>query len=573
MAQEMIESGDDGWVFLAGGSNPFLTYLRGIDEIERTVLDDWRALLESRRSRLAGLGIRYQHVFAPEKSTIYADRLCPAGDRNRSHIARLNTVAGGMFLDLVPYFLHQRDALQLYHRTDSHWNFYGAFSAFQLLGSDLGFRVPESILRAPVEQIEVMWDLGSKLSPPQTERSEIRDVLVHARRVWVNQLVEIKEASGNPNEGRLHVGSVAVFRNPQAVNRQRVVIFGDSFSEYRPHLLTAMFAEAFEEVHFVWSSSIDFDYVDLVRPDLVVTELAERFMRIVPKDEQAVAAIVHRQLDAYGQPAEDSRATPSRDFLSGLRSSLTRRTRPDIVLAGAMKCGTTILHDFLLTHENIQAAKNKEIHYFSLNYALGDVWYEQFFPERRTPQSMLLDASPTYFDMTFGAALPALIRRECPEARVIVCLRDPVARAISHFRHLQQVVRSPDLVDLKLEDVFSGDLIHRYWTEFSMNRAGEELKAILDFGVYSRRLAAYQQVFRADLLVIRNEDLWSDPDRTMDRVFRHLGLDRPQNADFQRRDYVTRDQPVPDSVEQALRRFYAGELERLGQEFGISFSD
>ena len=121
--------------------------------------------------------------------------------------------------------------------------------------------------------------------------------------------------------------------------------------------------------------------------------------------------------------------------------------------------------------------------------------------------------------------------------------------------------------------VFSGDLIRRYWTEFSAERSFEEIKQVLDFGIYSRRLAAFQQVFGRDLLVIRNEDLWADPDRTMATVFRHLDLALPQNVDFHRRDYVTRDQSVPDVVRTALTDFYAAELDRLAQEFGMDFRD
>ena len=60
------------------------------------------------------------------------------------------------------------------------------------------------------------------------------------------------------------------------------MIFGDSFSEYRPLLLTGMLAETFAETHFLWAPQMDWSYVDQVKPDILITELAERFMTYVP---------------------------------------------------------------------------------------------------------------------------------------------------------------------------------------------------------------------------------------------------------------------------------------------------
>ena len=45
-----------------------------------------------------------------------------------------------------------------------------------------------------------------------------------------------------------------------------------------------MMAETFSEVHFVWSTSLDYSYIESVAPDIVFTEIAERFMPKVPTD-------------------------------------------------------------------------------------------------------------------------------------------------------------------------------------------------------------------------------------------------------------------------------------------------
>ena len=46
-----------------------------------------------------------------------------------------------------------------------------------------------------------------------------------------------------------------------------------------------MLAESFSEVHFVWSASLDWSYIERVRPDILLFELAERFLARLPKDD------------------------------------------------------------------------------------------------------------------------------------------------------------------------------------------------------------------------------------------------------------------------------------------------
>jgi hypothetical protein len=68
----------------------------------------------------------------------------------------------------------------------------------------------------------------------------------------------------------------------------KVVLFGTSFSEYRTHLLTGMLAETVSELHFVWSTSIDFDYVEREKPDILIAEIAERFIPTCPSNNFSI---------------------------------------------------------------------------------------------------------------------------------------------------------------------------------------------------------------------------------------------------------------------------------------------
>ena len=113
-------------------------------------------------------------------------------------------------------------------------------------------------------------------------------------------MVRFKENNQLVNEAQLHVGSHVVYKNDaEHVAQKKVVLFGDSFSEYRPHLLTGMLAETVSELHFIWNSRLDYEYIDFIKPDIVISEQAERFMVQVPVDDLCIQTFSNAKLQNY----------------------------------------------------------------------------------------------------------------------------------------------------------------------------------------------------------------------------------------------------------------------------------
>ena len=52
------------------------------------------------------------------------------------------------------------------------------------------------------------------------------------------------------------------------------------------------------------------------------------------------------------------------------------REKPDFVIIGAAKCGTTSLYEYLSRHPNVFPSEKKEIYYFNDNYSKGMRWYK-----------------------------------------------------------------------------------------------------------------------------------------------------------------------------------------------------
>jgi hypothetical protein len=306
-SDDEVHVGHDGWLFLQGGSNKVLSLFTEPEAYTATLETGWRNLLRDRAARLGAHGIPYRHVVAPDKLSVFPE-FYRAGLNllDRSPLRRLvdPTQPGGrpdFVIDPTAVLNAGNGALNSYFKTDSHWTIWGAYLVYRMVCESLGVADPIDFNARRLGRYEVCFDLGSKLNPPVVEDHMFWPPSDTITRAFANALVILREqgeAHGGPTPG--HHGTHIVLRNSAPhVARKCLVIFGDSFSDYRPSSLTYLFAEAFNEVHFVWSTDIDVDYARRVGADAVVSEIAERFMTRLPADKLSVMRNTSDLMDAF----------------------------------------------------------------------------------------------------------------------------------------------------------------------------------------------------------------------------------------------------------------------------------
>jgi len=288
-ASLLVHRGRDGWLFLTGGTNFVTTlYRRDGGHLPDAALLRWRDAIIERDRRCHEFGALFAHLVVPEKLTIYGHMQAqPLIDPELAPVVRLAQLFEGDaracgWVDLVAPMRAYRDHVDLYWRTDTHWTPVGCLLAYETLCGAIGLQRNNELVMRPFRDYKKLMDLGSKLAPPKWEG--IREVtwLKDASRVYENAVVRLLETP--EYGGEIHVGCHATFYNPYAVNRCKVVLFGDSFSSTGPYLLTALLAETVSELEFVWSANVDWGFVKRARPDIVVTQIAERYMALPPND-------------------------------------------------------------------------------------------------------------------------------------------------------------------------------------------------------------------------------------------------------------------------------------------------
>jgi hypothetical protein len=107
------------------------------------------------------------------------------------------------------------------------------------------------------------------------------------------------------------------------------------------------------------------------------------------------------------------------------------------VVVGAQRCGTTYLHDLLEEHPEIAMARpaRPEPKVFLRDIGLTATAYRDRFFAHADGEPVYGEKSTSYLE---SAAAPRLIAEVLGEPQILVQLRDPLARAVSHWRFSTQ---------------------------------------------------------------------------------------------------------------------------------------
>lgn len=228
-----------------------------------------------------------------------------------------------------------------------------------------------------------------------------------------------------------------------------------------------------------------------------------------------------------------ARYSRSRTFAEGallgmsdvlMRPTARWRRLPDFLIIGAQRAGTTTLHQLLTSHERIRGPRiRKGLHYFDTGYGRGVSWYRTQFPfEFR--RVITGEASPYYL---FHPLVPERISGLLPEVKLIVLLRDPVERAVSHHAH--ETRRGFETLPLEAAIETEGERLageeERMRQNPFYNSFAHQHFSYIARGQYADQIARYRALFPEDqLLVVGSENMWTEPESQLIRIFDFLGM-------------------------------------------------
>lgn len=239
------------------------------------------------------------------------------------------------------------------------------------------------------------------------------------------------------------------------------------------------------------------------------------------------------------------------------------------VVGGVQKGGTTAMAAALARHPSIAMPRGKELHVFDAA-DFDDRWDSAQIDARVAPEfepggpRLHGDATPLSI---YHPRVVRRIARYNPAMRWIVLLRDPVERAISHYRmERQRGVEQRGLLAAVLAE--PGRLRGR-GEDFS-DGAAWRWASYADRSRYARQLdTLYAHFPRSQVLLLRSGDLLADPPPVLARALAFL--DVPPAPLEAGRTFVG-GHPAParfDPGRLLLRWRLRGELRRLRERHGV----
>lgn len=267
-----VIAGDDGWLVYTA-ENDIDDYQKiGLFSDEQ--LAQFQRNLDALSAAYAGRGIELIVVIAPNKNTIYPERV-PAQISVLGNESRLDQVIGYLrangseqIVDLRPALLAARRERQMYYATDTHWNDYGAYLAYAALLEEAGIAPRPISDFEPITREPDLLDLADNIGATILPESKIQFA----------PLFDLRASYKNLNLG----GRRLMFSYVSDESLPDLVLYYDSFFFSVIPLLGEHFHHGLYVQNYTGGGLWNLSWVDELEPDVVIIEFAERYLHDLP---------------------------------------------------------------------------------------------------------------------------------------------------------------------------------------------------------------------------------------------------------------------------------------------------
>lgn len=237
---------------------------------------------------------------------------------------------------------------------------------------------------------------------------------------------------------------------------------------------------------------------------------------------------------------------------------------PNVIIVGAQKCGTTTLFHSLIHHSKVHVPIDpdkkmviKEIDFFfeENKWQKGVQWYKDHF---KTKKEIYLDSSPNYL---ISPLIHTRLFQVCPDAKLIICLRNPIDRAYSQYNHYRRDLPHTKDWDwdssLNFEENIASELSRGL--EFK-----ESFSHFLGRGVYINQIEQLLQYFDLSQIHITILEHWKENyEEELMKVLKFINIDPEPLPLMPRHSLPYNFEPMSVELRELLKNFYAPYNQRL----------
>ncbi len=313
----------------------------------------------------------------------------------------------------------------------------------------------------------------------------------------------------------------------------------------------------------------------------------------IPEDIDSVSDVAVRIAGSEQELVRPSRwldETTNRPLPADWKAGDGTHLYPSLFVLGAAKSGTTSLHHYLGQCSDVCVSNPKEPFYFEYEFERGPAYYYNRYFSHWKGEQVIAEARHRNLYLPW---VPKRIWEYNPRARLVVILREPVSRAISHWWHWRVSSLEPltfreaalaDLCRIERESELPEDVRLRNYEAaldadrdgaYRTFREGAKLRTYIDSGYYKEQIDRFLQYFpRQQLHVIIMGDLIASPEKTIAGLLSFLELDPALATQI---EYPVCNRSAEGQADQVdaetvalLRAHYAPHNRRLAEFLGTS---
>lgn len=261
-------------------------------------------------------------------------------------------------------------------------------------------------------------------------------------------------------------------------------------------------------------------------------------------------------------------------ILRSIKKLLVRvgyHSKPDFMILGAAKAGTTALFHILNQHSLLRSASPKEVYFFSREswYSPKNLpqYHEHFpLPIQISRKIKLFEATPSYLSHPYVAQR---LHQYQPDLKLIVMLRNPEQRAFSHWtmrHHLfgQRIdsplgMESPGPDPRSFTEAIGEDMLNLETSTYPNDQF-----SYVKRGIYCDQILTYLQYFdRSQMLFVESDALLKRFEETVPQILSFLGVPYESLRLSVANTAAKNEKAKYEQDIQDLRKFYKPHNERL----------
>lgn len=213
---------------------------------------------------------------------------------------------------------------------------------------------------------------------------------------------------------------------------------------------------------------------------------------------------------------------------------------PNFFILGAAKCGTTTLYAYLENMPDICMSRSKEPFFFEAEFEKGLDFYRKKYFAHWKGEPVIGDARHRNLYLPY---VPHRIHQINPDAKLLVILRNPVDRALSHWHHrcyhkvetlpFEEAIQEDfKRIEKGLQYNKSEEIAKHAQAVLDPSIKGSEglYRTFLDSGYYYEQIQRYLELFPMEnLKVALLEDLSARPEEIINDLVTYLELNPLRN--------------------------------------------